>query len=343
MKHFRLRARAGVTAVLTTAAVLVLAACGGGSSDSSSTTDSGSGSSAAAGAFPATVKTKFGDVTIAEQPKKIVALGWGDAETVLALGFQPVGASDWLGFGKENEGVGPWAKGLYKTAPTLIETMEPSYEAIGALQPDLILDTKSSGDQKRYDALKQITPNVVSVPTGADNYLTSSTQQMEMISAALGVPDKGKELLAEVEKAFADAAAAHPTWKGKTVAAATRTSDTWGAYVEGSDRVQFMQKLGFVQSPKIAALPAASTGFSVNLSSEQLDQLDADLIVAFPIFIDTKQITDDALWKQIPAVKAGHAVVIDGDLSQAYSLGTTLATKYAIDQLVPKISTAVGG
>jgi iron complex transport system substrate-binding protein len=38
-----------------------------------------------------------------------VALGWSDAETALALGVQPVGASDWLAFG--GEGVGPWAEG----------------------------------------------------------------------------------------------------------------------------------------------------------------------------------------------------------------------------------------
>jgi iron complex transport system substrate-binding protein len=33
----------------------------------------------------------------------------------LALGVQPVGASDWLAFG--GEGVGPWATGRYTKAP----------------------------------------------------------------------------------------------------------------------------------------------------------------------------------------------------------------------------------
>lgn len=56
-------------------------------------------------AFPVDLTTKFGKVTVDEAPKRVVALGWGDAETALALGVQPVGASDWLGFG--GEGVGP--------------------------------------------------------------------------------------------------------------------------------------------------------------------------------------------------------------------------------------------
>lgn len=337
----RRRLRTALTAVATATALLALAACGG-SGEEAGGTDTDAASSAASGAFPATVSTKFGDVTIAQAPQRIVALGWGDAETVLALGMQPVGASDWLGFGEENEGVGPWAQGMYDSPPTFIETLEPSYEAIGALEPDLILDTKSSGDQARYDALKEITPNVIGVPEGGDSYLTTREQQMELISTALGLKDDGNRLLDEIDTAFEDAAAAHREWEGQSVAAATRTAETWGAYIDGSDRVAFMENLGFVQSKEVAALPTAATGFSVNISSEQLDVLDADVIVAFPIFVETSQITDDPLWKQVPAVEAGHAVVIDGDLSQAYSLGTTLATTYAIEQLVPKIEAALG-
>ncbi|WP_213815118.1 iron-siderophore ABC transporter substrate-binding protein [Glaciihabitans sp. dw_435] len=326
--------RLGLAAVAI--AALALTAC---SSPSATPATDASASASASAAFPATVSTKFGDVTIDKAPERIVALGWGDAETALALGAQPVGASDWLGFG--GEGVGPWAKGLYTTAPKIIETLEPSYEAIAALKPDLILDTKSSGDQARYDRLSSIAPTI-GVPKDGDSYLTTPTEQMTMISTALGKKAEGETLLAAVEKEYADAKAAHPEWAGKTVAAATKTSEGWGAYIEGSDRVTFLEKLGFVQSPTIAALKPNASGFSVDISSEKLDLLDADLVVAFPIFIDETEITGDALWKAIPAVAAGHSVVISGDVSSAYSLGTTLATKYAIDTLVPLIDKAVG-
>ena len=119
----------------------------------------------------ATVDTKFGQVEITDQPKRIVALGWGDAETVLSLGVEPVGASDWLAFG--DEGVGPWLEGAYKTAPTILGTMELDYEQIAALEPDLILDVKSSGDEERYKRLSEIA-KTIGVPEGGDNYLTSS-------------------------------------------------------------------------------------------------------------------------------------------------------------------------
>jgi len=316
-------------------AALALTACSGAATTDDASNDSGSSSAA----FPVTVTTEFGDVTVEKKPVRIVALGWGDAETALALGVQPVGASDWLGFG--GEGVGPWAEGLYDTAPEIIETLEPSYEAIAALKPDLILDTKSSGDQDRYDKLSSIA-TTIGVPEGKTSYLTTMDEQMNLVSSALGLKSEGDDLLAEVDSTYEAAAAAHPEWKGLTVSAATKTSEGWGAYIEGSERVTFLERLGFVQSPEIAALPSNSTGFSVDISSEQLDLLDADLIVAFPIFIPTTDLTDDPLWAAVPAVAAGHSVVIDGDISAAYSLGTTLAAKYSIENLVPVIATALG-
>ncbi|WP_251839157.1 iron-siderophore ABC transporter substrate-binding protein [Oceanitalea stevensii] len=314
---------------------LTLAACGddGGSQEpedqAPATTD---------GAFPVVVETTFGDVTVEEEPERVVALGWGDAETALALGVQPVGASDWLGFG--GEGVGPWAQGLYDEAPEIIETMEPSFEAIAALEPDLILDVKSSGDQARYDRLASIAPTI-GVPEGGESYLTTTEQQLEMIAAALGQQEGGEQLLTDLEDTFAQARADHPDWEGLTATAATLTSEGWGAYVEGSERVDFLEKLGFVQNPQIAEMEPDASGFSVSLSAERLDALDADLVVAFPIFIETSEITEDPMFQQLPAVADGRALVIDGDLASAYSLGTVLSQQYAVEQIVPMLEEAL--
>ena len=161
------------------ASVLVLAGCGGG------------GGTAEEASGP-TVETKFGAVEVPADPQRVVALGWGDAETALALGVQPVGASDWVEFG--GTGVGPWAEDLYDEAPEIIETMEPDYEAIAALEPDVILDTNSSGEKKRYDRLSEIAPTV-GVPEGGDNYLTTMDQQVDLVAEALGKEDEGKSLL----------------------------------------------------------------------------------------------------------------------------------------------------
>lgn len=69
--------------------------------------------------------------------------------------------------------------------------------------------------------------------------------------------------------------------------------------------------------------------------------LDADLIVAFPIYIDTTAITDDPQWKQLSTVIDGRAVVIDGDISAAYSLGSPQAALYTVQNLTPLLESAV--
>lgn len=324
--------------VVAGTAVLGLSACSSDSGSSATSASVSSAGSASAGAgFPATVSTKFGGVTVKAKPQRVVALGWGDAEDALQLGVQPVGASDWLAFG--GEGVGPWLKGAYTKAPEIIATLEPSYEKIAALKPDLILDVKSSGDAARYQRLSSIAPTI-GVPKGGDSYLVSPKDQLTMIATALGEKAKGEQLLKDVDAKFAAAASAHPGWKGKTASAVTKTSEGWGAYTKGGDRIAFLTSLGFVQNPKIDAL--GGSGFSVNLSPEKLATVDADLVVGFPIFVKATDMTNDAAWKAVPAVAKKHAVVIDGDLANAFSLGSPAAQTYAVENLVPKIEAAIG-
>ncbi|MEV6174564.1 iron-siderophore ABC transporter substrate-binding protein [Streptomyces sp. NPDC051954] len=327
------RIRRAPAVVLLLALLGALGACGSSSGDSASA----SSSSSSSGAFPVKVATKFGTVAVGSPPQRVVALGWGDAETALALGVQPVGASDWLAFG--GDGVGPWAKGLYERSPEKIGTLEPEYEKIAALRPDLILDVKSSGDQTRYDTLSKIAPTI-GVPKGGDQYKISWQQQTTMIAQALGRADEGGKLIRTTEAKSAAAAKAHPEFKGRTVTLGSRTSSGWGAYVRGTSRVDFVQALGFVNNPEVDAEAGAS--FSVPVSEENLEMLDADLIVMAPIGVKASKITSDPLFESLPAVKAGHSVVFDDpDLSQAFATNSVLSVGYAVEHVVPLFAEAL--
>ena len=79
----------------------------------------------------------------------------------------------------------------------------------------------------------------------------------------------------------------------------------------------------------------------MSIANEQVRLLDADVIVAFPIFIPTVQLTDDKVFQTVPAVKDGRAVIIEGDLAAAYSLGTTLAVECALGELVTRLEKAI--
>ena len=312
-----------ILAVLT---LLLTAACQG-------TAESPDEAGGAAG-FPVTIATKFGDVTIASKPQRVVALGWGDAETALALGVQPVGASDWLAFG--GEGVGPWAKDRYDNPPKIIGTLEPSYEEIAELAPDLILDTKSSGDPARYERLSAIAPTV-GVPEGGDNYLISADRQTTMIAAALGVPEQGDRLLADIAKAFADTAAAHPEFQGKTITVAAYSSQGWGAYVSAADRPRFLYRLGFVPNPAIEK--ERPDGFSVRVSTERLDLLDSDLLIVQPIGRTAEDVTKISTFQAIPAVRDGRYLILDqDDVRLAFSLNSPLSIRYALDTITPLLA-----
>ncbi|MGW0020770.1 iron-siderophore ABC transporter substrate-binding protein [Rhodococcus sp. NPDC003382] len=326
------RRSAALLTASVTATALALTACG--SNDTGTESDSGTGS----GAFPATVTTKFGDVTIDAQPERVAALGWGDAETALALGVQPVAASDWLAFG--GDGVGPWAEGLYTSSPELIGTLEPSYEMLAAVTPDLILDTKSSGDPARYESLSKIA-TTVGVPEGSDAYLTSLDDQVTSVATALGVPEKGEELLSQIDADFAAAAAENPEFAGKTVTVAAYTSDGWGAYVVGDSRVDFLTELGFVNNPQVQATETDS--FFIPVSEENLNLLDADMLIVLPIYLPSEEVTNNVLFQQIPAVKDGRFLVLgsDSDISAAFSTNSALSVPFALDELVPLLAERV--
>ncbi|MCF6506740.1 iron-siderophore ABC transporter substrate-binding protein [Blastococcus sp. MG754426] len=324
----------GAAALAATA--LVVTGCGGGDEPAPAGSEATGGPSSSA--FPVTVETAFGDVTVEEEPTRVVALGWSDAETALALGVEPVGASDWLAVGGE-DGLGDWVEQGYEEPPVLIETLEPSFEAIAALEPDLILDTRSSGEESRYELLSQIAPTI-GQPEGVGPYQTTWQQQLELVGQALGRAEEADELATQVEEAFAEAAAEHPEFDGTEVAVGAYTSEGFGAYVSGDSRVRFMEQLGFQNKAEIEAL--ATENFFVPVSEEQLSLLDAELTVVFPIFVEASEFTGDPLWQALPAVQEGRAVVLE-DLTvlNAFSSASAPGLLYAIDATVPLFADAL--
>ena len=267
---FKLSRMATGVAALASAAVLLV----GCSSESTSDTDNAAGGEGET----RVVETKFGEVEVPADTEHIVALGWGDAETALALGVQPVGASDWLAFG--GEGVGPWAEGMY--------------------------------------------------------------DQVELIAEALGKEEDGEQLLADVEAKFDEASEANPEFEGKSVTVSAFTSEGWGAYVSESERVQFMENIGFEANPAIDELEA--DGFSVSISEENIGVLDADLLVTFPIYLPASDVSDQELFQNIPAVEDGRYILFNEDqedIREAFSLNSVLSIPFAIDELTPMIAEAV--
>ncbi|MEM9713742.1 MAG: iron-siderophore ABC transporter substrate-binding protein, partial [Actinomycetota bacterium] len=63
---------------------------------------------------------------------------------------------------------------------------------------------------------------------------------------------------------------------------------------------------------------------------------------AFPIGFEVSDIENDPLWQAVPAVGDGRSIVVGGDLSNAYSLNSTMSAVFALEQMVPLVETALG-
>lgn len=314
----------------------LLTACGGGGSDTSSDP-----SGETAEGFPTTVETLFGDVEIEDRPENVVALGWSDAETALALGVQPVGVSDWQDYG--GAGVGPWATDLFDSEPVEVGTMEPNIEAIASLEPDVILDTRSDNSQERHDTLTPIAPVVGAPPEVEVNYGTSWQQQTRQVAQVLGKEERGEELVTELEERFTQIREDNPEFADTTIAVGAYFDGQYGAYVPGDTRVDLLTELGFEY--KSALAERGDGDFYTDLSAELVEELDADLTVVFPIGgPETGEfLHEDPVLQSIPSAEDDRLIIVDDlDLANAFSSGSTLGINHALDEIVSQIQEAVG-
>ncbi|OLT54196.1 hypothetical protein BJF89_17160 [Corynebacterium sp. CNJ-954] len=287
--------------------------------------------------FPVTIPTKFGDVTIEEQPQRVVTLGWGDTDTALALGVQPVGNMDWLSLG--GNGVGSWAQDQYTQTPEVLDREDMDYEKIAALEPDVIINVKTSGDEDQYDKLSSIAPTV-GIPEGGEGSRTPMNQQVEMIAAALGKQDKGADLIDQVESRYRELREKYPQWKGKTLSSLYHSEANWSVYLPGDARADVPAALGFELDPRVAEIAEDVERFTVDISTEQLDRADSDVVIGIPVGEDKSSLESDNAWKNLTAVREGRAFALDEEQTDAFSMGSVSSILYALDELEPLLAEA---
>lgn len=169
------------TLAIAAALTLPLAACGT------------SGDSAAPGEGDAqksvSVEHAMGSTEVPCTPKKVVTLGQGQTDSVLAMGVTPVGV------------VEPWTDDWYEYLPEEVEEaevvgteLEPDLETIASLQPDLIVGSKLR-HEAIYDKLSKIAPTVFSETIGV-----AWKDNISLWAESLCMPEKGEQIVANYEK-----------------------------------------------------------------------------------------------------------------------------------------------
>jgi iron complex transport system substrate-binding protein len=334
--------RAIIATFIAAALALGTGACSAVGGDS----DTAQNGSAGSGAFPVTIKQAQGDVTIPSKPKRIVTLGWASTDADIALGTIPVGAekSSW---GGDSDGQYPWiVKAVKKAGGTLPQmvTMYPELDIkkVVELKPDLILAPYSGLTDAQYKQLSQLAPTV-SFPKVA--WDTTWDQAIEISGKAMGKPDEARDIVADIKKRFAKAAADNPEFDGTTFAYLYSSQPgTLGVYQQGDSRVDYLRYLGFTVDPKVDALPRDAGQNYSQIGMESADVLDdTQLVVAwFNDEANRKEVDAQPLYAQIPAVERGaYLPMTDPTVAMARTLITPYTLDYALDDYVADLKAAV--
>ncbi|MGK5631087.1 ABC transporter substrate-binding protein [Streptomyces sp. URMC 123] len=322
-----LRRRAALVTAAALAAALGLTACGSG--------DKGGGDRQGSAGDGGThvVKTAMGDVQVKNAPQRVVVLDTAELDSALTLGVKPVGAAHSdvsTGFPsylpkEKTEGIKD--VGAMST---------PNMEAIAALKPDLILTSKVRHGDK-YAALKGIAPTVMTESTGAP-----WKENFQLHAEALGKQAEAKKV---VDDYAARARGLAEAIGGAEKAAATKVNIV--RFVEGADIRIYGKKnyIGTILADAGLGRPAitdqAPKGFSYDVSPEQIDKAEADVIF-YATYGDAekskeRRTTEGGLWKNLTAVKNGKAFKVDDEL-WIQGIGYTAASRI-LDDMRVKLTT----
>jgi iron complex transport system substrate-binding protein len=288
--------------------------------------------------FPIIVEHKYGSTEITAEPQRVVAIGYTEQDYLLVLGVTPVAVRYW--YGDETNAIFPWAEDFVEGDNPIVLNMpfgNLNYEAILALEPDLISAVTAGITQEEYALLSQIAPTVAQ-PDGYIDFGVPWQVAAQLIGDAVGKSAEAAAAVEEVEGLFADVRAQNPQFAGKTVAVAYSFGGAYGFYTDQDTRARFFTDLGFVVPDELIEI--AGENFFAELSAERMDLLDQDLIVMVSLqFVEggREALEADPLWSQLEAVQDGRVVYFDLDAENALGFSSPLSLPFALDAALPQL------
>lgn len=318
------RTRTGLATVLC--ATLLLTACGadedsaesstGSSTDGADTTEAGADAvvatddagvatetpadtatdtGAALEAFPVTVDTPSGEVTLQEQPERIISLSPSATEILFAIGAgeQVIAADTYSNFPEE--------------APT---TDLSGYDPIVGYEPDLVVAANDTnelvGSLNALDIPVIINPAPVDVESGYDG--------MAALGLATGHVDEAATAIAEMRAAMDEGLAASPQDSGIRI------------YHELDDTFYSASSHSYIGSV-YSAMGASNIADEADTDQTGYPQLTEEAIIAADpqLIVIPSQLSytpEDVAarpgWSEVSAVKSGNIIVVDSDISSRW-------------------------
>jgi iron complex transport system substrate-binding protein len=278
----------------------------------------------------------LGEACVSETAQRVVALEWTYAENLLALGVQPVGVADIAGY--EN-----WLNIPLTLDPSVADVgtrQEPNFEAITALEPDLIIAVSFRAGQN-YETLSAIAPTLVfdPYPTDGTTHYDEMLATFNTMAVALGREAEAETVLAGLE---ADLAAARAS-----LAAAGRLGEsfvlaqifpsneipTFRLFTDNALATEILVQAGLVNAWGDAP---QQFGFST-VEFEGLVGIEADNFLYVAQDDYQPVLTGSPLWNGLPFVANERAYWLGGD---AWLFGGPLSMQVVLTTILEAMDVA---
>ncbi|MQA10305.1 MAG: ABC transporter substrate-binding protein [Pseudonocardiaceae bacterium] len=317
-----------VVAVVLAASVSFLAACSSTAPD---------GAAAAANAQTRTFEHAYGTTeNVPAHPERVVTIGLREVENAVALGVTPVGYLDWFG-----NGLNPWtAEASDGSDPVAINDADWNlqYEKILSLKPDLIY-ANDGMTREQYERLSEIAPTVgpidaVGKAAAGDSFVAWDTA-LERTGTILGREDRAGRVVDRVANEIADVPSEHPEFAGKSAAMAwaPNADGTWLA-TSADPRFQLVRDIGLKPNAAVAKHDAAGAEGQVQVSLEELDQLEADVLFLYSYQQSERDAAMNySTFTRLGVVKDEHVVWMPTDIADALSFGTAISIEHVLSKL----------
>ncbi len=193
-------------------------------------------------AFPMRIKHSRGELVLHAPAKRIVAVGYSDVAIATALGVPLVGAMRY-GAGADGHNF-PWVRPTLSAEIASVPAGRVDTELLRELEPDLILAATayhSYADQ--YEKLAEIAPTLVSIRRNLRDPYAELTRLIASLGGASA--EAADALVAKADAAVAAFAARHAGWRGRTVAYAQVTSNSFHPIVdETAQALDLFRRIG---------------------------------------------------------------------------------------------------
>lgn len=254
-----------------------------------------------------TVPTYYGDVEVPVEPERIVAVSYDTPWQLMSLGVTPVGAQDYSSFAAS---LSPERQDFIAQTEPVGNYGEIDYEAVLALDPDLIVGDAYEIDEAVYERLTELAPTAIVFGEERGDWKSI----VDALALAVGADAELAEVsgsygarLAELQGGYEDVLADYtfaPITFGNQEA---EFSVMYPSGVAGS----IYDELGVTYAPGIPEgdFPAGYESYPYERILEILG--DADVIVT-PAQADgatyeaLQTLFDNDLFQALPAAAAGH-------------------------------------